>query len=267
MVATRGTSPDSAAGVKSTDIARPNNIVQLLLKCLSGCFLNSCHFSVDWLVHRRQISPGDGGCNLTGITMAIVDDHPLFREGVSRSLSEIRDFVVVGEGASAAEAAELAARHRPDILLLDVSIPGGGIDAISDIAARSPQTKVLMLTASEEVEALVAALRRKAMGYVVKGSGSRELAEAIRTVMGGARFVSPTMRAAINAIDKRASLTRREVEVIDLAAEGLSNKHIGRRLNLKEKTIKHHMTEILSKLGANNRTEAAIRWREGADRG
>ncbi|MDF0698537.1 response regulator transcription factor [Rhizobium sp. MC63] len=203
---------------------------------------------------------------MTGITIAIVDDHPLFREGVSRSLSEIEDFVVVGEGANAADAATLAARHRPDILLLDVSMPGGGIDAISDIVVRSPQTKVMMLTASEEIEALVAALRRKAAGYVVKGAGSRELAEAIRTVMGGARFVSPTMRASTSLFDRRASLTRREIEVMELAAEGLSNKHIGRRLNLQEKTIKHHMTQILSKLGARNRTEAAIRWRQGTER-
>ncbi|WP_246700667.1 response regulator transcription factor, partial [Rhizobium sp. PEPV16] len=99
---------------------------------------------------------------MTAIKIAIVDDHPLFREGVSRSLSEIKDFVVVGEGASADDAAALAASHVPDVLLLDVSMPGGGIDVISEIVARSPQTKVLMLTASEEVDTLIAALRRGA---------------------------------------------------------------------------------------------------------
>lgn len=201
---------------------------------------------------------------MTAITIAIVDDHPLFREGVSRSL--IDDFVVVGEGASADDAATLAASHRPDVLLLDVSMPGGGIDAIPEILARSPQTKVLMLTASEEVDPLVAALRRGAAGYVVKGIGSRGLAEAIRTVVGGSRYISSSMRAKVietSLFVERTSLTARELEVIGLVAEGLSNKHIGRRLNLQEKTIKHHMTEILSKLGASNRTEAAIRWRQG----
>jgi two-component system nitrate/nitrite response regulator NarL len=196
-----------------------------------------------------------------------VDDHPLFREGVSCTLSEIDDFVVVGEGASADDAATLAASHGPDVLLLDVSMPGGGIDAISEILARSPQTKVLMLTASEEVDPLVAALRRGAAGYVVKGVGARELAEAIRTVVGGSWFVSPSMRAKMvekSLFVERTSMTRRETEVIELVAEGLSNKHIARRLDLQEKTIKHHMTEILSKLGATNRTEAAIRWRQGA---
>jgi two-component system nitrate/nitrite response regulator NarL len=215
----------------------------------------------DVFLHR-----GNGECSLTAITIAIVDDHPLFREGVSRSLSEIEDFVVVGEGASADDATMLVAAQRPDVVLLDVSMPGGGIEAISEIVVRSPQTKVLMLTASEEVDPLVAALRRGAAGYVVKGIGSRGLAEAIRTVAGGSRYISPTMRSKVekSLFDRPASLTARETEVIELVAEGLSNKHIGRRLNLQEKTIKHHMTEILSKLGASNRTEAAIRWRQGS---
>ncbi|CAN7232806.1 response regulator transcription factor [Rhizobium leguminosarum] len=203
---------------------------------------------------------------MTAITIAIVDDHPLFREGVSRTLSEMEDFVIVGEGASADDAATLAVSQRPDVLLLDVSMPGGGIEAISEIAVGSPETKVLMLTASEEVDPLLAALRRGAAGYVVKGIGSRGLAEAIRTVVGGSRFISTTMRAKIvekSLFGRPGSLTPRETEVIELVAEGLSNKHIGRRLNLQEKTIKHHMTEILLKLGASNRTEAAIRWRQG----
>ncbi|MBY5485368.1 response regulator transcription factor [Rhizobium leguminosarum bv. viciae] len=202
---------------------------------------------------------------MPAITLAIVDDHPLFREGVSRSLSEIDDFVVVGEGASADDATTLATSHRPDVLLLDVSMPGGGIDAISDILARSPQTKVLMLTASEDVDSVVAALRRGAAGYIVKGIGSRGLAEAIRTVVGGSRYISPSMRAKVEKtlLDRPASLTPRETEVIELVAGGLTNKQIARRLDLQEKTIKHHMTEILSKLGASNRTEAAIRWRQG----
>ncbi|WP_458391918.1 response regulator [Rhizobium laguerreae] len=203
---------------------------------------------------------------MTAITIAIVDDHPLFREGVSRSLSEIEDFVVIGEGASADDAATLAASHRPDVLLLDVSMPGGGIEAISEIVVGSPQTKVLMLTASEDVDPLIVSLRRGAAGYVVKGIGSRGLAKAIRTVVGGARYISPSMRAKVEKtlLDSPASLTPRETEVMELVAEGLTNKHIARRLDLQEKTIKHHMTEILSKLGAGNRTEAAIKWRQGS---
>ncbi|MEY9375093.1 response regulator [Rhizobium leguminosarum] len=204
---------------------------------------------------------------MTVITIAIVDDHPLFREGVSRSLSEIGDFVVLGEGASADDAVTLAASQRPDVLLLDVSMPGGGINAISEIVVGSPQTKVLMLTASEDVDPLIASLRRGAAGYVVKGIGSRGLAEAIRTVVRGSRYISPSIRAKMvekTLLDRPGSLTPRETEVMELVAEGLTNKHIARRLNLQEKTIKHHMTEILLKLGASNRTEAAIRWCQSA---
>ncbi|MBY5561052.1 response regulator [Rhizobium leguminosarum] len=205
---------------------------------------------------------------MTSITIGVVDDHPLFREGVTRSLSEISGFIVVGEGASSDDAAMIATDNHPDIMLLDVSMPGGGLSAISDVLARSPTTKVLMLTVSEEVDTLLGALQRGAMGYVLKGVGSRGLAEAIQTVMRGSRYISPTMSAKVmekslnGGTSDKSSLTPREREVMDLVAQGLSNKHIGLRLNLQEKTVKHHMTQILSKLGASNRTEAALQWRE-----
>ena len=205
---------------------------------------------------------------MTAITIGIVDDHPLFREGVSRSLSEVGDFVVVGEGASSDDAIRIAAADRPCVLLLDVSMPGGGIEAISSVLSRSPGTRVLMLTASEEIETLSAALQRGAAGYVLKGIGSRGLAEAIRAVVRGSKFVSPAMSAKVMErslgaqSSPKASLTPREFEVMGLVAEGLSNKHIGLRLDLQEKTVKHHMTQILLKLGVTNRTEAAIKWRD-----
>lgn len=205
---------------------------------------------------------------MTSITIGVVDDHPLFREGVTRSLSEITGFAVVGEGASSDDAAMIAATSRPDIMLLDVSMPGGGLSAIGEVLTRSPTTKVLMLTVSEEVDTLLGALQRGAMGYVLKGVGSRGLAEAIQTVLSGSRYISPTMSTKVmesslqgGAPDKN-SLTPREREVMDLVSQGLSNKHIGLRLNLQEKTVKHHMTQILSKLGVSNRTEAALQWRE-----
>jgi two-component system nitrate/nitrite response regulator NarL len=203
---------------------------------------------------------------MTSITVGIVDDHPLFREGVTRSLSEIKDFLVVGEGATSDDAAMIAADKHPDVMLVDVSMPGGGLSAIGEILRRSPSTKVLMLTASEEIDTLLAALQRGAMGYVLKGVGSRGLTEAIRTILKGTRYVSPAMSAKVVdvSLDKepsKNSLTPREREVMDLVGEGLSNKHIGLRLDLQEKTVKHHMTQILTKLGVSNRTEAALRWR------
>ncbi len=201
------------------------------------------------------------------ITVGVVDDHPLFREGVTRSLSEVQDFLVVGEGSSSDDAAVIASDKHPDIMLLDVSMPGGGLRAVEEVLARSPSTKVLMLTASEEVDTLLGALQRGAMGYVLKGVGSRGLAEAIRTIMKGSRYVSPAMSAKVMDISlqgqgSKSSLTPREREVMELVGQGLSNKHIGLRLELQEKTVKHHMTQILTKLGVTNRTEAALRWHE-----
>jgi two-component system nitrate/nitrite response regulator NarL len=204
---------------------------------------------------------------MTSITVGVVDDHPLFREGVTRSLSEIRDFLVVGEGSCSDDAAMIASDKRPDVMLLDVSMPGGGLNAVGEVLARSPSTKVLMLTASEEVDTLLGALQRGAMGYVLKGVGSRGLAEAIRTILKGTRYVSPAMSAKVMDISlqgesSRYNLTPREREVMNLVGQGLSNKHIALRLDLQEKTVKHHMTQILTKLGVTNRTEAALRWRE-----
>ncbi|MDC7745792.1 MULTISPECIES: response regulator [Rhizobium] len=205
---------------------------------------------------------------MTSITIGVVDDHPLFREGVTRSLSEITGFAVVGEGASSDDAGMIASTSRPDIMLLDVSMPGGGLSAIGNVLTRSPTTKVLMLTVSEEVDTLLAALQQGAMGYVLKGVGSRGLAEAIQTVLSGSRYISPTMSTKVmesslqGGASEKNSLTPREREVMDLVSQGLSNKHIGLRLNLQEKTVKHHMTQILSKLGVSNRTEAALQWRE-----
>ncbi len=205
---------------------------------------------------------------MTPIKVAVVDDHPLFREGVTRSLSEVSDFVVVGEGANTGDATMIASNARPDVLLLDVSMPGNGLSVIDEILSLSPDTRILILTASEEVDTLVAALQRGAKGYILKGVGARSLAEAIRTVFKGTRYVSPTMSAKVmeyslsGQTSDKDTLTPREREVMDLVAQGLSNKHIGLRLDLQEKTVKHHMTQILTKLGVTNRTEAALRWHE-----
>jgi len=203
------------------------------------------------------------------ITVGIVDDHPLFREGVSRSLSEISDFVVVAEGETSSDALSMASSVRPDVLLLDVSMPGDGLAAIDEVLCRSPQTKILMLTASDDIGALTVAINRGAMGYVLKGVGAKSLADAIRAVANGSRWISPVMsaklvdhsltRPPLGANDRL--LSTRERQVMELVAEGQSNKLIARHLDLQEKTVKHHMTQIMTKLGVTNRTEAALRWK------
>ena len=202
------------------------------------------------------------------IRLAVIDDHPLFREGVSRSLSEAQGFVVVGEGADKNDAVRLAEELKPDIVLLDISLPGGGIEAIKPILALCPTIKIIMLTASEDVETLQQALYAGASGYILKGVGSRGLAEAIRTVAAGQSYIAPTLSAKLLARPSKVeatvveSLTAREREVLDMVAQGMVNKMIARHLELQEKTVKHHMTQILMKLGVSNRTEAALRWRD-----
>lgn len=207
------------------------------------------------------------------ITLAVVDDHPLFREGVIRSLTEMDGFSIVGEGSSKEDALRIATEHRPDILLLDISMPGGGLDAISLILGQMPDQKIVMLTVSEASDDVMAALKSGAKGYVLKGVGSRMLADIIRSIAAGDSYVAPTLSARLISENGSAAqvnpfnaLTDREREVLELASAGLSNKHIGLKLDLHEKTIKHHMTQIFAKLEVSNRTEAAMAFRDEIER-
>ncbi|TPK69666.1 response regulator transcription factor [Mesorhizobium sp. B2-3-3] len=211
------------------------------------------------------------------IRIAIVDDHPLFREGVTRSLSEIGGFEMVGEGATAQDAERLASTVRPDILLLDISMPGGGLAAVANILADHPAQKIVMLTVSEANADVTTALNAGVRGYVLKGIGSRALADILRNVAAGESYLSPTLSARLlsdlqslqpadGTTDRLRQLTGRQTEILRLVAEGLSNKEVALRLDLQEKTVKHHMTGVLSKLNVRNRTEAALMMREFRDR-
>lgn len=206
----------------------------------------------------------------SAVRIAVIDDHPLFREGVIRSLTETGRFTVVGEGGSSMDAVRIAAEARPDILLIDLSMPGEGLSAIAPIRTRDPNMRIVVLTVSEAAEDVAVALNGGVNGYVLKGVGSRALTEILVAVANGETYVTPTLSARLLShlsSDKRSpivtdpihSLTSREREVLDLVAQGLSNKEIAIRLDLHEKTIKHHMTAILAKLRASNRTEAAMK--------
>ena len=212
---------------------------------------------------------------MTGIRVAVVDDHPLFREGVTRSLSEIDGFEIVAEGGSRDEAVAIAQSLNPDVMLLDISMPGGGLNAVPAILSVAPSQKIVMLTVSEANDDVAAALKEGAKGYILKGIGARALAEVIRTVASGESYVAPTLSAKLltgqlaspapaksNLV---AELTRREQEVLHLVASGMSNKQIARKLDLHEKTVKHHMTQIMAKLDVANRTEAAMVLRDALD--
>ncbi len=202
---------------------------------------------------------------MSEINLVIVDDHPLFREGVAAALQNENDFTVLAEGENAQEALELAKKHLPDIILLDINMPGSGLEAARAITATCPVTKIIMLTFSEEEDDVSAALKLGAKAYVLKGVGSRDLKNIIRSVYDGHVYITPSLAASmLRDINKPAEvnlieeLTEREYGILELVAAGKSNKAIGNELGLTEKTVKHYMSNILQKLQVRNRVEAAL---------
>ncbi|HEX5823185.1 MAG TPA: response regulator transcription factor [Candidatus Limnocylindrales bacterium] len=207
------------------------------------------------------------------LRIVVADDHPLYRDGVVGTLRSA-GLDVVGEASIARDAVRLVTQHTPDLALFDVEMPGGGIAAATEAHAASPRTKIVMLTVSEDEDDLVAAIEAGATGYVLKGVAGRELVAILRRVAGGDRYVSSSLAfAALNRrtdpqLDALEELTEREREILDLVSQGLSNVEVGERLFLAEKTVKHYMTAVLSKLGARSRVEAAlIGYKSGLGRG
>jgi two-component system, NarL family, nitrate/nitrite response regulator NarL len=199
------------------------------------------------------------------IRIVVADDHPLFREGVVNSLSANPDMVVVAQGETADEAVRLVRDELPDLVLLDITMPGGGIEAARKIAASSPVTRIVMLTVSEDEDDLLEAMKAGASGYVLKGVSARELASVLRSVSAGEVYVAPSLAFGLlremskpRPSDPLAELSARERQVLELVASGLSNQEIGLKLGLAEKTIKHYMTNILTKLQVRSRVEAAL---------
>ncbi len=203
------------------------------------------------------------------IQIVIIDDHPLFRDGVIQTLKAEADFEIVGEATTAAEAIRLATEHVPDVILLDITIPGGGLNAARTLAMTVPVTKIVMLTASEAEEDVLTALKVGARGYILKGVSARELVKIVRDVNAGEAYVTPTLAASLLSEMKGGwsehktpspldELTERERQILEKVAAGMSNKEIAQQLFLSEKTIKHYMTNILQKLQVRNRVEAAL---------
>lgn len=200
------------------------------------------------------------------IRILVADDHPLFREGVVTTLAAESDMVVVAEASNAEAAAELAIELLPDVAIIDLAMPGGGgIEATKRIHASCPATSVLVLTVSEHPDDLMGALKAGAKGYVVKGVSGDGLVYAVRTVTSGEVYVTPVLASGILAamtqaepIDPFDGLTGRERDILESVADGLTNREIGMRLHLAEKTVKHYMTNVLQKLHVRSRLEAAL---------
>ena len=203
------------------------------------------------------------------IRVAVFDDHPLFREGVAHTIRGSIFLEMVGEGETADDAVRVAKDDLPDIVLLDVSMPGNGLEAACSIARNCPVVKTIMLTVSESEEHVAQALAAGAKGYVLKGTSGPELVSMMCAVSRGESYVSPGLAARLLAISKKqssqsrgdtdiAELTKREEQIVDDVARGLTNKEIARDLNISEKTVKHYMTNVMQKLEVRNRVEAVL---------
>lgn len=204
------------------------------------------------------------------IRVVLADDHPIYRDGLARSMADAGDLEIVGQAGDGEQAVEMVARERPDVVLLDISMPkGGGIGALTRIMALDAPPRVAMLTASEADDDLMQAIKLGAMGYILKGVGASELVDLVRDLAAGRSYVSPGLAGRLLVAMRRREpaapeptplddLSKREEEILKLVALGKSNREVGEALELQEKTVKHYMTSILEKLQVRNRVEAAM---------
>jgi DNA-binding NarL/FixJ family response regulator len=196
------------------------------------------------------------------ISVLVAEDHSVMRGGLVELLGVADDLEVVGTAANGAEAIELARELRPDVVLMDISMPDvDGIAATGSILEAEPGTRVVMLTAFSDRDRVVAALDAGAIGYLLKDSGPDEVLEAIRAAARGDAPLAPRAARELLAArseEQRADLSSREREVLALVAEGLPNKLIARRLEISEKTVKAHLTSIFQRIGVSDRTQAAL---------
>ena len=191
------------------------------------------------------------------IRILTVDDHPIYRDGLAALVAAYSDLRLVAEAANGREAVESFRRHRPDVTLMDLSMPVmGGVDAISAIVGEFPDARIIALTTWEGDVDIQHALEAGARGYLLKDVVSDEVANAIRQVNAGGRAIPSSIAERLTAFTPRLDLTDREVEVLAQMARGLSNKEIGVALGRTEGTIKVHVLHILQKLEASDRTAA-----------
>jgi len=208
------------------------------------------------------------------ITVLLVDDHAVVRQGVRTFLETQADLLVVGEAGSGEKAVLLAAQHVPDVVLMDLIMPDmDGVEATRHVKRVSPRSQIVILTSYHEDEHIFPALKAGALSYVLKDLSAEELAEAVRKAAAGEAVLHPRVAARVikelqgpraDKVNPFTELSERELEVLKLIADGMSNAEMAAKLVLSEKTIKGHVSNILSKLHLVDRTQAAVyAWREG----
>jgi DNA-binding NarL/FixJ family response regulator len=204
--------------------------------------------------------------------IVVIDDHPIYRVGLVVALHESGEFDVVGQGETLHDAIALSQSKKPDVLILDINIPGNGLEALKHIAVRQPDIIIVMLTVSDRSDQVLAALDFGAKGYLQKGATSEDLLDCLRTVISGKRYIWPDLAAKVLQLKNgaaepvssadparlRPTFTERELDVIRLLKAGKTNREIADQLTISEKTVKHHMSVIMQKLQVRNRVEATL---------
>jgi DNA-binding NarL/FixJ family response regulator len=191
------------------------------------------------------------------IKVLIVDDHPVVRVGLRTMLDSEENISVTGMAESAGEALKEVEKHRPDVVLMDLRMPKvDGIEAIAELRRMHPDIRILVLTNYEMDDYIFRALHAGAMGYLLKNTPQAEIIQAVEMVHDNRRCIPPNIKDRLAEIIGREELTERELEILKLAATGLTNKEIAQQLFISDKTARNHIASCLVKLGANDRTEA-----------
>lgn len=205
---------------------------------------------------------------MDAIKLVIADDHSMIREGLKQLLELEGQFEVIAEASDGVECLEILSKEAPDVLLLDINMPNkNGLDVLKELnQSGNRKVKVLVLTVHNEVEYLIKAVELGVDGYVLKDSESSELKKAIMTILNGETYIQPDLIPMLNAkmismendYDKIDSLTKRELDVLKNLAIGMYNKEIATKLEISERTVKNHVSNIFKKIGVSDRTQAAV---------